>query len=129
LRHQYRRLLSPFPRRHPSRLPGVKDDGKLVVGVGLDGDVVQIKSLDREANRFKIAPKVGFFFNDPSGAFRYSISAVANYDRRLGDGLYLNGAASLQLLETVSGVKQPSNSNLPHVRTDVAEYLRGGRFR
>ena len=32
------------------------------------------------------------------------------------------------MLETVSGVKQPSNSNLPHVRTDVAEYLRGGRF-
>lgn len=104
------------------------DDGKLAVGVGVDGDAVQIKSLDREANRFKIAPKVGFFFNDPSGAFRYSISAVANYDRRLSDGLYLNGAASLQLLETVSGVKQPSNSNLPHVRTDVAEYLRGGRF-
>jgi hypothetical protein len=106
----------------------LKDDGKLAVGVGVDGDVVQIKSLDREANRFKIAPKVGFFFNDPSGAFRYSISAVANYDRRLGEGLYLNSAASLQLLETVSGVKQPSNSDLPHVRSDVAEYLRGGRF-
>ena len=106
----------------------LKDDGKLAVGVGLDGDVIQIKSLDREANRFKIAPKVGFFFNDPSGAFRYSISAVANYDRRLGDGLYLNSAASLQLLETVSGGTQASNSNLPHVRTDVAEYMRGGRF-
>lgn len=106
----------------------VKNDGKLAVGVGVDGDMVQIKSLDREANRFKIAPKVGFFFNDPSGAFRYAISAVANYDQRLGDGLYLNGAASLQLLETVSGVKQASNSRLPHVRSDVAEYLRGGRF-
>lgn len=106
----------------------VKTDGKLAVGVGVDGDVIQVKSTDREANRFKIAPKVGFFFNDPSGAFRYSISAVANYDQRLGDGLYLNAAASLQLLETVSGVKQLSNSNLPHVRSDVAEYLRGDRF-
>lgn len=106
----------------------VRNDGKLAVGVGVDGDVIQVKSVDREANRFKIAPKVGFFFNDPSGAFRYSVSAVANYDQRLGDGLYLNGAASLQLLETVSGVKQPSNSNLPHVRSDIAEYLRGDRF-
>ena len=106
----------------------VKTDGKLGVGVGVDGDVIQVKSVDREANRFKVAPKVGFFFNDPSGAFRYSISAVANYDQRLGDGLYLNAAASLQLLETVSGVKQPSNSNLPHVRSDVADYLRGDRF-
>ncbi len=106
----------------------VQNDGKLAVALGVDGDVVQVKSLDREANRFKIAPKVGFFFNDPSGAFRYSISALANYDQRLGDGLYLNGAASLQLLETVSGVKQPSNSDLPHVRSDVAKYMRGGRF-
>ena len=106
----------------------VKTDGKLAVGVGVDGDVIQVKSMDREANRFKIAPKVGFFFNDPSGAFRYSVSAVANYDQRLGDGLYLNGAASLQLLETVSGVKQASNSSLPHVRSDVAEYLRGDRL-
>ena len=117
------------PAVAPARAANVlKDGGKLEVGVGMDGDVVQIKSLDREANRFKIAPKVGFFFNDPSGAFRYSISAVANYDRRLSDGLYLNGAASLQLMETVSGVKQPSNSDLPHVRSDIAEYLRGGRF-
>ncbi|MGK5027399.1 YjbH domain-containing protein [Janthinobacterium sp. RB2R34] len=106
----------------------VKTDGKLAVGVGVDGDMVQIKSIDREGNRFKIAPKVGFFFNDPSGAFKYSISAVANYDQRLGDGLYLNGAASLQLLENVSDVKQRSNSNLPHVRSDVAEYLRGDRL-
>lgn len=108
--------------------PAVNSGVELAVNVGADGDVIQIKSLDREANRFKIAPKVGFFFNDPSGAFRYAISAVANYDRRLGDGLYLNAAVSLQLLETVSGVKQASNSSLPHVRSDVAEYLRGGRF-
>lgn len=106
----------------------VQNDGKLRVAMGHEGDVVQVTSVDRESNRFKIAPKIGFFFNDPSGAFRYSISAAANYDRRLGDGLYLNAAAGLTLLETVSGVKQPSNSNLPHVRTDVAKYLGESRF-
>lgn len=106
----------------------VKNDGKLRIAVGHEGDVVQVTSVDRESNRFKIAPKIGFFFNDPSGAFRYSISAAGTYDRRLGDGLYLNTAASLSLLETVSGVKQPSNSNLPHVRTDVAKYLGENRF-
>lgn len=107
---------------------GVEADGKLRVAMGHEGDVVQLTSVDRESNRLKIAPKLGFFFNDPSGAFRYSLSAAANYDRRLGDGLYLNTAASLSILETVSGVKQPSNSLLPHVRTDVAKYLGESRF-
>lgn len=106
----------------------VASEGKLGVALGQEGDIIQVSSLDREANRFKIAPKVGFFFNDPSGAFRYSIAAVANYDKRLADGLYFNSVASMQLLETVSGVKQESNSLLPHVRSDVAKYLRGNRF-
>jgi membrane-associated phospholipid phosphatase len=108
--------------------PQSQNDGKLRVAMGHEGDIVQVTSVDRESNRFKIAPKLGFFFNDPSGAFRYSVSAAANYDRRLSDGLYLNAAAGLTLLETVSGVKQPSNSNLPHVRTDVAKYLGESRF-
>lgn len=111
-----------------SEVTGVEADGQLRVAMGHEGDVVQLTSTDRESNRFKVAPKLGFFFNDPSGAFRYSLSAAANYDRRLSDGLYLNAAASLSILETVSGVKQPSNSNLPHVRTDVAKYLGESRF-
>ncbi|KQQ33589.1 hypothetical protein ASF61_10985 [Duganella sp. Leaf126] len=111
-----------------ANVTGVEADGKLRVAVGHEGDVVQLTSVDRESNRLKVAPKLGFFFNDPSGAFRYSLSAAANYDRRLGDGLYLNTAASVSILETVSGVRQPSNSNLPHVRTDVAKYLGESRF-
>lgn len=103
-------------------------DGKLRVAVGYEGDAVQLTASDSESNRFKVAPKLGFFFNDPSGAFRYSLSMAANYDRRLGDGLYLNAASSFSLIETVSGVRQPSNSLLPHVRSDVAKYLGESRF-
>lgn len=116
------------PIADPASSSQVQNDGKLRVAMGHEGDVVQVTSVDRESNRLKVAPKIGFFFNDPSGAFRYSVSAAANYDRRLGDGLYLNTAAGLTVLETVSGVKQPSNSNLPHVRTDVAKYLGESRF-
>jgi membrane-associated phospholipid phosphatase len=76
-----------------------------------------------------VQPKVSFFFNDPSGALRYELWAAVNYDRRLGNGLYLNSDLKLTALETVSGVTQPSNSLLPHVRTDVADYKRGGRFK
>ncbi len=110
-------------------LVGVKDATGLDVVVGKDGDIVQLTSEDREANRFKIVPKMGFFFNDPSGALRYELTAASDYDKRLGDGLYLNGTVGLKILETVSGVTQPSNSRLPHVRTDVAEYKRDSRFK
>lgn len=110
-------------------LAGIDDGARMGVRVGQDGETVQFMADDREDNRVKISPKMGFFFNDPSGAFRYSIDAAANYDRRLGQGLYLNSALRLSLVETISGVTQPSNSALPHVRTDIAEYKRGNRLK
>jgi membrane-associated phospholipid phosphatase len=110
-------------------LAGIKDDAGLGVLVGQDGDIVQVSSEDRESNRFKVVPKLGFFFNDPSGALRYELTAATNYDKRLGEGLYLNGALGLTVAESISGVTQGSNSLLPHVRTDVADYKRGGRFK
>jgi membrane-associated phospholipid phosphatase len=105
------------------------EDDRLAVRVGRDGEIVQVLSEDREANRFKLQPKMSFFFNDPSGALRYELWAAVNYDRRLGEGLYLNSDLKLTALENVSGVTQPSNSLLPHVRTDIADYKRGGHFK
>ena len=111
-------------------LAGVRDENDgLQVQVGRDGNTVQLSSEDREANRFKLVPKLSFFFNDPSGALRYETWLAANYDRRLGQGLYLNSDLKLDLFENVSGVTQPSNSLLPHVRTDIADYKRGNRFK
>lgn len=113
-----------------SMLAGVKDDTRgLGVHVGRDGDIVQLRSEDRESNRFKTVPKLAFFFNDPSGALRYEVAAITEYDKRLGQGLYLNSSLKLNLFENVSGVTQKSNSLLPHVRTDVAEYKRASRFK
>jgi membrane-associated phospholipid phosphatase len=111
-------------------LAAVKEEGDgLAVRVGRDGEMVQVASEDREANRLKIQPKASFFFNDPSGALRYELWAAVNYDRRLGEGLYLNSDLKLTVFENVSGVTQPSNSLLSHVRTDIAEYKRAGRFK
>lgn len=110
-------------------LAAIPGDGAMGVQVGNDGDIVQVRSEDREANRFKLVPKLSFFFNDPSGALRYEAWAAANYDRRLSEGLYLNSDFKLTVSENVSGVTQKSNSVLPHVRTDVAEYKRGNRFK
>jgi len=105
------------------------DEGTVGIRVGRDGNMVQVSSEDRELNRFKVVPKVSFFFNDPSGALRYELWAATNYDKRLGQGLYLNSDFKLTVAENVSGVTQPSNSLLPHVRTDIAEYKRGGRLK
>jgi membrane-associated phospholipid phosphatase len=110
-------------------LAALRDVRALKVEAGRDGDLVQISSEDREASRFKTMPKLGFFFNDPSGALRYEVAAAINYDKRLAAGLYLNSALRVNLVENISGVTQQSNSLLPHVRTDIAEYKRGGRFK
>lgn len=111
-------------------LAAVRDENAgLGVRVNQDGEMVQLRSEDREANRFRVAPRASFFFNDPSGALRYELAAVSNFDKRLGAGLYFNSAFKLNILENVSGVTQPSNSLLPHVRTDIAEYKRGSRFK
>ena len=108
---------------------GIDDGAGLAVHVARDGDVVQLSSEDSERNRFKLTPKVNFLFNDPSGALRYDVTALASYDRRLASGLYFNGSLRLSLFENVTGADQPSNSLLPHVRTDIAEYNRGGKFK
>jgi hypothetical protein len=110
-------------------LVALKEDSALKVQVNRDGNMVQLSSEDREANRFRVVPKFGFFFNDPSGALRYEVAAAANYDQRLREGLYFNSAFRLSVFENISGVEQKSNSLLPHVRTDIAEYKRGGRFK
>lgn len=115
---------------HEGLLAAVREEKYgLAVQVGQDGNIVQVVSEDREANRFKTVPKIAFFFNDPSGALRYEVAAAANYDKRLGQGTYLNSAFKLDLFENVSGVTQKSNSLLPHVRTDIAEYKRGSRLK
>lgn len=110
-------------------LTGMAEGSATGVEVGKDGHVVQFSSEDRESSYFKIVPKVGFFFNDPSGALRYEVAAAANYDKRLGEGLYFNSGVRLSVLENISKVTQPSNSELPHVRSDVAQYNRGGRLK
>lgn len=113
----------------PELLAGLDSASGMTVDLGHDGNIVQARSEDREANRIRIAPKVGLFFNDPSGALRYEVGATGNYDKRLGTGLYLNSTVSATILENISGVTQTSNSLLPHVRTDIAEYKRGSRFK
>lgn len=91
----------------------------------VSGDVLSMESGDPFVRQLRIAPKLSLFVNDPSGAFRYDLHALATYRQRLGKGKYLSGALRLTLTEDISQVTTKSNSLLPHVRSDVAEYKRG----
>ena len=73
---------------------------------------------------FRSHPLLQGYFNDPSGALKFDVSAVASYERWFPHTIQLLGDLKLTLWENVSDVTQPSNSLLRHVRTDVAEYKR-----
>lgn len=98
---------------------------KLQTLFGEEGPIVSFKQEDRFLSNFEFIPfNLRFFFNDPTGAARYDTFALLNYNRHVGDGLFLNASVRFTLLENVSDVTTPSNSLLPHVRTDVATYFR-----
>lgn len=95
-----------------------------------DGDAISFKRQDASLGSFLISPlNAGIYFNDANGAFRYETFALARYARHLRRGLFLNSAVRLRLLEDVSQVVDKSNSTLPHVRSDVADYKRDADFK
>ena len=112
------------PLASQSLAQGLKESIQFNLLTNQEGDLVQVTSNDDEDNHFHMAPKFGVYFNDPSGAFHYDIMAEATYKRRLAKGLYLDSALSADLYNTITEVTQPSNSLLPHVRSDIADYKR-----
>src|SRR5574341_985040 len=73
--------------------------------------------------------------NRPTARRRWSPSksrfpkAWCSSSRPLARQFFLQAETRLTLYETISDVTQASNSELPHVRTDVAEYKKGNAFK
>jgi hypothetical protein len=105
------------------------DDPEFDLMTDKDDDTVGSASGKRETTGWGIAPKLELFYNNPSGKLRYDLAAISEHRRRLGDGLYLDGAVTLTLAENVSDVSHSSSNLLPHVRSDFAGYKRGNRFK
>ena len=104
----------------------------LPTGIVVDREVPQLFGLRGEnilGGRFRLRPGLSTYFNDPSGALKYDLSALATWDRLVARNTVFASEAKLTLLENVSDVTQPSNSVLAHVRTDIAEYNRGSDFK
>ena len=94
-----------------------------------EGNFISLKKEDLVQNRFNVRPSASVFFNDPSGAFKYAIGVQGSVDHRLAPRTFFTGAVNYNIYETVSNVTQPSNSLLPHVRSDIAEYMRASPFK
>ncbi|MBL8485387.1 MAG: YjbH domain-containing protein [Rhodocyclaceae bacterium] len=119
----------PEPDREQLLQAAAETGQPLALRYSDEGNFVELRGEDAEQNRFSITPQLSTFLNDPSGAFKFDLYAYASGERKIGEDLYLRGGMRYTLLESVSDVVQPSNSRLPHVRTDVAEYKRGGKFK
>lgn len=110
-------------------MASLEDARAAVLSKGDQGDVTLLRAEDSKQNRFGLRPQLGTYLNDPSGAFHYDFNLLGSVDRNLGDRLFLKGAVQLTLAEDISNVQQPSNSQLPHVRSDVADYKSAGNFK
>lgn len=76
-----------------------------------------------------VAPRLGFFFNDPSGILHYDLNLELAWVKQFRHGLILDSALTYTLLTDMDEVKAGSNSRLPHVRSDIARYRQGGDFK
>ena len=85
-----------------------------------DGDMVSLRGEGAGLDKIRVAPGWVFISTTRAACSAMRCFANASYGKQAGDGLFLKAAAQLTLKQNVSGVTQPSNSLLPHVRTDVA---------
>lgn len=74
-------------------------------------------------------PYISTYLNDPSGAFKYDLGLRLGLNAHLARGWWLKAGAMASLRENISDVSQPSNSQLPHVRSDLSEYRKAARVK
>ena len=130
-------VLVEYANPGDANLPEEKDDVLAEIDTGAraaifdrtEGDLVSLRADSTSLNRFKIAPRFSLYLNDPAGAFKYDLYGEATYDHKLFRRTFFSTAGRMTILENVSDVTQPSNSTLPHVRTDIAEYFREDGFK
>lgn len=111
--------------RADDALQSPHDDG-MSSGLPLDA---RIGRETPGGHRWGVGPSVQVFFNDPSGALKAAVDVRAEGRYQLQPQTAIDAAVNYRLVENISDVRQASNSLLPHVRSDVAEYYRQGRLK
>lgn len=93
------------------------------------GSLLQLQGETMQGTAYKIAPYMDTFLNDPSGAFKFELGLFAHFQTNFTPHTQLVMTGTGAVYENITDVKQPSNSLLPHVRSDVADYKRAARFK
>lgn len=70
-----------------------------------------------------------FLFNDLDRPFRYEVFSLLAYRKHLATGVFFSAVGKLRYYEDISDVTVESDSELPHVRSDIAEYKQGDALR
>lgn len=103
--------------------------GLLTQDTQLSRNVLSLSASRLGQSGVTLSPYISTFLNDPSGAFKYDIGLSLGARANLGSGWWLNSSIMGSLVENMSDITQPSNSLLPHVRSDVSEYRKGARLK
>jgi hypothetical protein len=77
---------------------------------------------------YNLRPRLKDQLNGPDGFFLYDVYAGLSTAVAVRPGLSLTGEFGASLFGDFDALTLPSNSVLPHVRSDIADYLRDGRY-
>ena len=77
---------------------------------------------------YRIRPRLKTQLNGPDGFFLYSLYAGLSTDVQIRPGLTISGEFGANIQDNFNRLQNPSNSLLPHVRSDISQYLRDGKY-
>ena len=102
---------------------------RLDVGENARGNWLAFERYKRDTSSFQLKPLNLDGYFDGGSAFRYDLYAVGRYSRELSADLQLAAAARLTLASDLDDAPPPNDSQLPHVRSDVALYRDAGALK
>ncbi|HEV2674628.1 MAG TPA: YjbH domain-containing protein [Aliidongia sp.] len=77
---------------------------------------------------YRIRPRLKTQLNGPDGFFLYSLYMGLSSEVQLRPGLTIAGDFGVNMLDNFNRLQNPSNSLLPHVRSDIKDYLKDGKY-
>ena len=78
-------------------------------------------------HKYSFAPALRNHIGGPDGFYFGELYLRANSQLTLSRNLTLTTSAGVTLADSFDNLRLPSDSILPHVRTDIVDYLKGGR--